>query len=250
MKLQFKINKHYLLVHALRQTDLPFPAWVNLQNRLWKRYPKAFYLLSLHPEVALVGKSPLKELTKTCCEAKKLIQEALKSKEFQRLHRESKDYLSLIKKQWAKNQEKALSILEDLSGLKLPKKNITVLITHPKLRNGFAIPQYNTIGWGHPEDWKNYSTVYLCHEIMHILTSRKAKDYKIMHALIELITDNELRIRLNKKGRYFKEGRFDVSHSYLLNLEKKILPYWRKYLNNRKKRTIFDLEKELINKLK
>jgi len=45
------------------------------------------------------------------------------------------------------------------------------------------------------------------------------------HGIIELITDNELRIRLNKKGRYFNEKGQDVGHPYLREIEKKILPY-------------------------
>jgi hypothetical protein len=48
---------------------------------------------------------------------------------------------------------------------------------------------------------------------------------KISHGIIELITDNELRIRLNKKGKYFKEQDRDVGHPYLREIEKKILPY-------------------------
>jgi hypothetical protein len=54
------------------------------------------------------------------------------------------------------------------------------------------------------------------------------------HATIELATDNELRIRLNKKGRYFREGKFDIGHNKLREVEKKLLPRWKKYLENPK----------------
>lgn len=254
MKFKFKINKYYLLIHALGQADLPFPEWVNLQNRLWEKFPKSFYLLTFHSEIAFIGREPLKGLSDTCQEAKRLIQEALKSKEFQRLYRESKDYLSLVKKQWAKNQKKALSILEDLSGLKLPKRNITVLITYPKLYRSFALSNYNIISLGYAEDWENSSTVYLCHEIMHFLT----KNTKIIHALIKLMTDNELRIKLNKKGKYFifqkppqkKDHPLYDYFDQIWQLEKKIYPYWKEYLKDKKGRNIFDLEKEIKCKIK
>ena len=127
-----------------------------------------------------------------------------------------------------------------------------MLITHPKLKNGFAMPRYNTIGWGHSEDWKNYSTVYLCHEIMHLLT----KNTKTMHALIQLMTDNELRIRLNKKGRYFTYKKITQATKMppyfkeLWQLEKKIYPYWKEYLKDKKGRNIIDLEKEIERKIK
>jgi len=48
---------------------------------------------------------------------------------------------------------------------------------------------------------------------------------KISLGIIELITDNELRIRLNQKGRYFREKGLDIGHPYLREIEKKILPY-------------------------
>jgi len=252
MKLQFKINKYYLLIHALGQADLPFPEWVNLQNRLWGKFPKSFYLLTFHSEVAFIGNNPLKELTDTYREAKKLIQQALKSKEFQRLYQESAKYLSFIKNQWERNKKDALKILEELSELELPGKTITVFVTHPNLKNGFAMPQYNTIGWGHSEDWENYSTIYLCHEIMHLLT----KNTNIMHALIQLMTDNELRIRLNKKGRYFtykkivQKEKMPPYFKELWQLEKKIYPYWEEYLKDKKGRNIIDLEKEIERKIK
>ena len=66
-----------------------------------------------------------------------------------------------------------------------------------------------------------------------------------MHAIIELSTDNELRIRLNKKGVYFKKGKFDVGHSFLRSLEKKILPQWKEFLKGRKGKSIVNLGKEI-----
>jgi len=98
-----------------------------------------------------------------------------------------------------------------------------------------------TIVWGHPEEWPNYSTVYLCHEIMHILTNLDPSD--ITHAVIELMTDNELRIRLNNKGKYFQYP----GHKHLRKLEKNILPEWKKYLKKPEK-NIFNFIKDLKKK--
>lgn len=254
IKLSFKINKYYLLVNALSQIDLPFPEWVNLQNMLWEKYPRAFYLLTNHSEVAFIGNAPLEEFIKTQKETKKMLKDAFKTKEFQRLYDESKKYLIFLKKEWVKNREEALKILKELSGLDLPNKNITVLITHPNLYRGFALPPYNVMGFGFAEDWKNSSTVYLCHELMHYIT----KNTRTMHALIKLMTDNELRIRLNKKGKYFifqnppeqKDSPLYTYFNQLRDLEKKIYPYWKEYLKNQKGRNIIDLEKEIIKKIK
>lgn len=251
MNLYFKINKHYLLAHALGQPDIPFLAWKKIKDKLWEKFPRAFYLLTFHSEAIFIGSDSLNGLDDANKEAKSFIKGVLKSNEFKRLYKETEKYLVVMKKQWSKNKKEAFNILEDISGLKMSKKQkITVLVTHPKLRNGVNFPLFNTIGWGHSEDWKNYSTAYLCHEIIHLLTFSKSKNHEIMHALIELMTDNELRIRLNKKGRYFKEDNLDIGHPHFKKLEKQILPYWKEYLKDRKEKNIFDLEKELSIKFK
>ncbi|MFA4890044.1 MAG: hypothetical protein WC587_00195 [Candidatus Paceibacterota bacterium] len=245
MKLNFKINKYYLLVHSLGQRDLPFPEWKNLQNKLWKKYPDSYLLLSRMPELAFIKTNSSKELSRICSGIEKIISIASSSREFTRLLKETKKYLEFVKNQWNKNRDIVLTTIEELSGLKISNKTIEVLITHPKLRNGINFPQFNAIGWGHIEDWENYTTVYLAHELTHILTSNKYKDENIIHALIEMMTDNELRIRLNRNGKYFKEGKFEIGHTFLRNLEKQILPYWRQYLKTKNK-NIFKFEKKLI----
>lgn len=249
MKLQFKIDKTYLLVHSLNASqNLPFHAWEHIKDQIWNKSKETYFLINGYSEFILfiINQNKMKETYKKInC----LTKELFKTKEFKKLYRETNNYLKTLKKQWGGNKKQALKILEELLGLPLPNKTITVLVTHPKLKNGFNIPDLNTICWGHPEEWKNYSTVYLCHEMMHIII----KDYQndnIMHALIELMTDNELRIRLNKRGKYFKQGKFEVGHPYLRKLEKKMFPYWIKYLKKENKKTLFDLEKELCLKLK
>jgi len=56
----------------------------------------------------------------------------------------------LVKKQWNKNEKGALKILQDISGLPLPKHKITVYITHPKSRNSKTLDK-KTIVCGHIE---------------------------------------------------------------------------------------------------
>ncbi|MCL5012030.1 MAG: hypothetical protein M1320_01245 [Patescibacteria group bacterium] len=254
MKLKFKLNKYYLLTHALPLSDLPFPSWENLQNKLWEEFPKAYYLLTTHPEVAFMGDNPLEELDQTYRETKKMISKAFRSKEFKKLYKESEVYLDFIQKQWNKSGHKALYILQRLSGLPLPDKTITVFITHPKLYRGFALPAYNTIGLGYAEDYKNSSIINLCHEILHLTT----KNTRVMHALIELLANNELRIQLNETGKYFIFQETDPTNNLSLytyvnrmrKFEKKILPFWKAYLKNRDGRNLIDLEREITKRLK
>lgn len=254
MKFKIILNKHYLLIHALRQSDLPFPEWEKLQNKLWEKYPRAFNLLTFHSESAFIGSNPMDTFTSICNkEVELMITLAFKSKEFKRLYMETKKYLQLFKKQWQENGKAALTLLEDLSGLKLPNKQIEVVVTYPKLYRSFALPQYDFVSLGYADDWPNSSVVYLCHEIMHLVTTNT----RIMHALIKLMADNEIRIRLNKKGEYFIPQNFskkkERSYTYFAEIgkwEKKIMPFWKEYLKRKERGNIIDLEKEIIRKLK
>ena len=85
--------------------------------------------------------------------------------------------------------------------------------------------------------WKNYSTIYLWHEILHSYFG----DSDIEHAIIELIVDEELRSRLNNAKYPPFEG-----HKNLSELKKKILPHWRKYLKSEAK-DIKKFQKEILD---
>lgn len=230
MKLEFLIDKKYIFLHAFNQDqhNEPFKGWFKFTLDKWDKYPQECYFLAGFAEWPLLRKKSLKVLA---AKSEKLLEEWLKAPQVKRLIKETEKYRDWLEKEWNKKGEKALTELEKIIRIPLPKKKISVYVTHPKLKNGMAVSP-EIIVWGHSEDWLNYSIVYLCHEIMHILTWDKKVDGKTMHAIIELSTDNELRIRLNQKGDYFKEGRFSVGHPKLKKLEKNMLSSWKKYLSN------------------
>lgn len=230
MELEFLVDKKYAFLHAFNQHqhDEPFKGWSNFTWKIWERYPQECYLLSGFAEWSLLGKTSLKSLA---IKSEKLLEKWLKTPQVKRLIKETEKYRNWLEKEWNKKGEKALNELEKIIRMPLPKKKFSVYITHPKLRNGMAINK-NTIVWGHEEDWLNYSIIYLCHEILHIILWDKKS--KLTHAIIELAADNELRIRLKKRGVYFKEGKFDVGHANLKKLEKRILLYWKNYLKDPK----------------
>ncbi len=146
------------------------------------------------------------------------------SEKFLKILDQTKKYLEFVENQWNKNFSFTFALMKELTGFSF-KKNFIVYITHPSLKNGIYLGK-NKIGWGHHEDIPNYSTIYLWHEILHSYLSFSNLD----HALIQLLTDNELRIRLNG-GKYPPF----LGHEYLKPLMKKILPYWKKYLKSKKK---------------
>jgi len=147
-----------------------------------------------------------------------------KSKEYKKLLLQTENYLQFCKKQWEGNYKYSSEVIKELTGFNL-NKQFTVFITHPSLRNGRYLGN-NRIAWGHYEDWSNYATVYLWHEILHSYLTFSDKD----HAIIQLIADNELRIKLNKEKCLPLKG-----HKELFLLMKKMHPKWKKYTIARRK---------------
>jgi hypothetical protein len=52
---------------------------------------------------------------------------------------------------------------------------------------------------------------------------------------------------LNGGGKYFKENGIFLGHKYLINLNKKLLPDWKKYLNDPSE-NIYQFEKRMRKK--
>lgn len=226
MDFNFKINEDLVFVNTLikaRGNNLLFSEWVNLQNSLWEKHKKGYSLLKngFENEIAF------DTLQESVGDISALINEGKKSKEFERVLKETREYKKELESKWQENGQKAVKVLEGILKTKFPDKEFTVFVTHPKVGNGKYIGE-SAIIWGHGEDWPNYSLVYLLHEALHEILGKG----KYVHEVIELATDNELRIRLNGRGEYFKENGQQVGHSDLIESEKKLLPGWQKYLES------------------
>ncbi len=251
MSFDFRIDERYLLMHALNtRQPVPFREWGSFRRRILRKYPVAsdVFLRGGIPELRFLNLGNTERyLSDVKTQTRGLISEGMKSRAFRRLVAETENYLILTKRRWEKNSEIALDELQEITGLSMPDMGVTVYITHPKMKNGVSLPSLKSICWGHEEEWRNYTIVYLCHELLHLMIRGREKDEAIMHAIIELACDNELRIRLNGRGRYFKENSKDIGHQRLglVGLEKRILPAWRTFLEERKG-TIFDFEWKIV----
>ena len=228
MLFRFRVNPLYVFLHALNasQKEEPFSGWYNFANRIWQRSPGLFYFLSGQAEFSLYLEEGKTNLVSR--KADRFLRSASSTPEFRRLVTETDQYRLFVENQVGRNKTRVHEILGDLLGFGLPNKTITVYVTHPKLKNGIAIDN-KTIVWGHPERYSNYSTVFIFHEVMHIITRNDPRPE--MHAAIELLTDNELRIRLNEGGKYFEHP----GHAHLAQLEREMLPSWKRYLKLRRK---------------
>lgn len=154
-------------------------------------------------------------------------------KGFKKMCEESLIFKQEVSKQWEKNKKLVEDYLKKIIKKQILINSFKVITSHPCLNEGHA-DRPNLIYWSHKAEFDNYHTVYLTHEMLHLIFDYfKIPTNNLTHALIELISDNELRIRLNKKGEYFYEGSVPTHHPELLSLEKKILPYWKNYLEDK-----------------
>lgn len=243
MKLKFIINKYELAASIFRHRRMnskDFSYWKTLENKLWQKYkdePALYFIYPKHLDWALQTirlntkyKNLISQFRNVAGKLEEIYKVIFQTREFKKALKEAQQYLIKTERQWRKNEKFVFNYFKKILDLKLPNIEITIIITHPKLNQGHAFSKEKLIIWGHPENWENYSTIYIAHELLHILTEGKYKNFNIMHGLIELATDNELRIRLNKRGKYFQEGKFEVGHKNLRGLEKKILPLWKNFL--------------------
>ena len=228
MKLQFQVQPYYLLAHSLKRAwdDQPFPEWVELAERTKKQAPLLFGDI---PQ-SFIGIKDADTFRHLFQEMQNITQAVMETPEFRRLLDETRQYCQWVEGEWLQKKEQAAQLFKEIAGLAFPDMSIMVLITHPKLWNGMNILEKKIICWGHSEDWENYTVVYLCHEILHLLADKSGADGEVMHALIELAIDNELRVRLNHRGQYFKEQGREVGHPDLRRLEKKLFQIWKGYL--------------------
>lgn len=165
------------------------------------------------------------------------------TREFREVLNETTLRKEFCQKQWENNLFNSKQIIQEMTGLNVAG-TYTVYVGYPGLAGGSNFGD-NEIHWGGHEDWLNYTTVYIWHEILHSqIPGSQVPKAGLDHALIQLISDNELRERLNNLSDTYPpfEG-----HDGLISLETKILPYWKDYLKNPQK-GIFEFRRMLIDK--
>lgn len=237
-KLNFRINRNYLLAHALLSSNDRFSSTENqedilalqktaqeiISQRGYAFQPDEHFLFR-HPEMALYTSlgffsSELQDLARTL----------KRTSEWERILEQTRQYQMDVEAQWLTNYDRTLTLMQEMTGLRLGGQ-YTVYLTHPSLRNGHYLDR-NKVTWGHHEDWPNFSTVYLWHEVLHSKLPDNGSD-EVGHSVIELATDEELRIRLNGGSYPPWEGHIELSET-----KEKILPYWRGYIPSPRRRIL------------
>jgi hypothetical protein len=230
INLEFKLDPKYLAYHTLVncapdrfQSGEPDKDVVAFQNLAWDKDKHAYNFLrrGIYEEVLLDCPS-LKTLGAS---ADKLLADMIGDRSFFRLQEQTLGSLSRIRQEWESDLPKSYEIMKELTGLGLDHK-YEVFISHPSLKNGCG--NDFRIFWSYRQDFPHYNTVYLWHEALHSLlpTRTSEANENVEHAAIELLTDDELRTRLNGGTYPPFTGHEDLAH-----LKNRLLPSWKNYLN-------------------
>lgn len=223
LRMDFRIDNKHLISHSLASMDESrFSSQEHkedilaLQNSAWKESEQCYNFIvgRLTPAQFFASGGTLEEVTG-------FLTRIEQTSEFGKVRQQTEVYLASIKAEWERNYAQTAQAVQEMVGVDL-NKQVTVNVTHPSLKNGQYLGN-NVIAWGHTPEWDNYATVYLWHEVLHSYLGYT----DLSHALIQLVTDNELRVRLNEGESYPPF----VGHKDLFPLMDKILPYWRTYLS-------------------
>ena len=233
MKVIFKINQDYLIAHTLiscEERDFSSREYkkdiITFQDYAWGVSKDLYNAIPerVNIKIALMP-GGFAEYAKKVSQLGDYFNQLKQSDEFKVIFEQTEKYRQFCENEWNKNYERTRKVIQDLTQFDF-EKDFEVFITHPSLRRGRGLGG-NKIAWGHAEDWPNYTVVYLWHEILHSYMGNA----KLNHALIELITDYELRRQLGgPEYPPFTEG-----HDYLHSIRDKLLPYWQKYLGSENK---------------
>jgi hypothetical protein len=215
MKLIFNVNENYLALRLLASEVRKNPLIKELQE----------YAKSLHPNFYYLAMGRIFPRTLKNINDYKNIPEFYdsikKEKAFLSLLKETLDFKNKCELEWNDSLEKTEGLIKKLAQLDL-NREMQVFVVHHDLSEGMYLGE-GEILWGHQDIWPNYSVIYLWHEVLHEYLGYG----DVSHALIQMITDNELRKQLNGDSYPPFEG-----HPYLFDLMNKILPLWNEYLNS------------------
>jgi hypothetical protein len=237
IKLDFKLDERYLICHTItKKLTRPekLKEILELQKDVKAKFPELYQRL-YHTNGYVFNPIALRSLKWI----EPILSYVLTHPHYPKLLNETNKHLVEVKAEWDKNFDLTNTHMQKLARLRFDK-TIEVYITHPDVHQGRYNSVSKTIAWGHHSPWPNYATVYLWHEILHAYLESNQKT----HALIELMTDDDLRCFLNKCNYppFTDEGHNDLRPAKKWIYEK----YWSSYLAN-PKMDVLKLEKILMS---
>ncbi len=150
-----------------------------------------------------------------------------RSREYGVLLSQTRRFMEGCKRAWETNLVGTTATMSEITGIDFGKSMFRVYITHPDAEVGKYMGS-NAILWGNGIACDIGISTGLWHEIMHSVVPADALN--IGHAVIELVTDNELAKRMNKH-QTFTYPPFR-GWGRLAEIKQELLPKWEIYLRS------------------
>ncbi len=158
---------------------------------------------------------------------------------FDNIFASTKEAVSKIENEWNTNFSAAQSIVSDITRLSLDG-TFDVFVNHPSLRDGVNLNK--VIFFTYQSNFGNDNTIYLWHEVLHCfidVLGAPRGDGTLEHIVIQLVADEELRIRLNGGGY----PPF-IGHKSTWDDKLRLMPAWRTYLGSPNRNILQFIETE------
>jgi hypothetical protein len=257
LRLKFKVDKYHLaykyVLKYFGKSDAP-SEWTELKRNLAEKYEAYPGFLFFEPTDVGHGllwfnrDSQDNAVIRDRETVNKIFEDIFESEVFKKIFSETDNYKNRLERLWSENTSYIFEY-EKIIGLQ-SSVEATVLVLHQEIETGSYISD-NIIEWGNPDLYDNYQLIGLCHEFLHILTEKQYRETKtedekwLLHSLIYLSADEELRLRVNSDSGYFMSGVVDTYHPLLIETAKKSLTPWKQYIVKRKEKNIIELYEKL-----
>lgn len=253
LKLEFKVDKYhlaykYVLKYFAGGKNVP-EEWQELKKVLASKYEHYAAFLFFEPADVGHGLSWFNldksgDVIRDKEMVLKIFEEIFESEVFKKAYSETVTYKERLEKIWSENTEH-IKEYENIIKLNVDAQ-ATVLVLHQIIETGSYIGN-NIIEWGNPDLYENYQLIGMCHEFLHVLTEKQYNETKteedkwLLHSLIYLSADEELRQVINGRDGYFMSGVVERYHPLLIETAKEFLPDWERYIKEQSYNNIVDL---------
>jgi hypothetical protein len=237
VKLNFMINEVYLLTHSLKNAGFLPAEHKEAINTLFK-----IYLQTVSPSYNLFGRDPNIVLDIKDPVLEELLKEVQETEAYNHILTQTQKYQEEVKEKWLTNHDITSRLMQEITGLDFGNDEFSVYLT---LGQNGRYWGDRRIVWGPPKEYfSNQTIVFLWHEIMHGKIKGDGEDGPfsdpIEHSVIQLATDNELRVRLNG-GEYPPF----VGHELMFPILERMLSPWRSYLDS-PERNILEFNNKML----
>lgn len=262
MKINFRVNPVHIIFNSLTCEKIKYSNELeDFRNYLKTKYKKEYDFISEERVrnyfIHIFSKEDL--IKSKMSNTIKIYDEIMKNPIFKSIVDDAIKYCNQLERFFNSSSDFLFKFMKDITNIELPNEEIDIYVINPNFYTGFASSKYfnihnkNVISWGHhlSNEIPNYDLVYLFHEILHIVFNNKFLkieeqlsqkelfyETETFHSLIELMADNELRVKLNQ-GKYFELK----SHLHLAKWNELIYPYWIFHINRNAENILEEVKK-------